>query len=310
MVWHPANVQAVSEAPSNSRLATGLRAVHRGQMWNWVRIAGFCLAGLATLMVAAAQTSPQDAKTNIASWYNELLSLEPPSWLNVPAVDDWFTGAGLLILIAAVGMIATPRRINTWRKAATLWWKTHELRWPITKRTSLALETHGKRLDYVASKLRLFCVSALDPASDALQSLSTERRVQLELRQPDMGPVLSEYRYLVNRPREQIHDLLDKMTDDYPFSEQVAARILKEYLAGYVRAIKLVMDSTDRKVLVKRADYAEWRIRHRELLRLRDELRKDKRLEAIETILGCTELPELRDHPAAAAPPLSGIEME
>ena len=109
-----------------------------------------------------------------------------------------------------------------------------------------------------------------------------------------MGPVLSEYRYLVNRPREQIHDLLDKMTDDYPFSEQEAARILKEYLAGYVRTIKLVMDLTDRKVLVKRADYAEWRIRHRELLRLRDELRKDKRLEAIETILGCTELPELR----------------
>lgn len=67
------------------------------------RVLGICLAGAATALIAAAQTSPEDATSNLAGWYELIAGTLPaPDWLANPIADQWGVWAGVAGLLTGV----------------------------------------------------------------------------------------------------------------------------------------------------------------------------------------------------------------
>jgi hypothetical protein len=74
---------------------------------------------------------------------------------------------------------------------------------------------HGSNKDnYGISRIRLFCDAALDPATDALQHLSSERFAQLEMTNPDIALIIADHRdiaiRLTKNPRDRLHSSFKK----------------------------------------------------------------------------------------------------
>ena len=64
-------------------------------------VALFVLGGIGTLVVAAAQTPVQEAKSNLSGWLTEIGFGQLPYWLTTLAADNWATLGGLTLLCAS-----------------------------------------------------------------------------------------------------------------------------------------------------------------------------------------------------------------
>jgi hypothetical protein len=69
---------------------------------------------VASLLIATAQTSPADATSNLAAWYELLPALSAPAWLANPSTDEWAVWIGVSSLfIGAALFISSLRRSPT-----------------------------------------------------------------------------------------------------------------------------------------------------------------------------------------------------
>lgn len=68
---------------------------------SWKMAALFVLGGIGTLVVAAAQTPVQEAKSNLSGWLTEIGFGQLPYSLTTLAADRWATLGGLALLIAS-----------------------------------------------------------------------------------------------------------------------------------------------------------------------------------------------------------------
>ena len=71
-----------------------------------------CFAGLGSVLIAAAQTNPKDAASNIAGWLKMLGVDHVPGFLASARADHWVTLVGILIVFLAGGLWLWTRRVS------------------------------------------------------------------------------------------------------------------------------------------------------------------------------------------------------
>jgi hypothetical protein len=68
------------------------------------------MGAIGAVLIAAAQTKPEDAQTNIAGWLRRLGIDRVPEPLSAAGADAWTTVAGLTLLVATAGLWGWARR--------------------------------------------------------------------------------------------------------------------------------------------------------------------------------------------------------
>lgn len=159
--------------------------------------------------------------------------------------------------------------------------------------------------EYTLGKIRWLCATCLDPASEALQQIKTERLLQLEATHPDVARVLDNYSTLIHGltglPSIRLHERLSIPAEvsAYMSPQDVSdvPKLLREYVMGYIHVIKLLMDlyPDNRRELLHQPNYEEWRVRHVELRKKIDELAGDSKLKGIYKEFRCMNWPIVKN---------------
>jgi hypothetical protein len=71
---------------------------------------GFLFAGAGTLLIAAAQTKPEDAASNIAGWLRVLGIDQAPMLFSSQSADAWATLLGGVLIVLAIVLFALRKR--------------------------------------------------------------------------------------------------------------------------------------------------------------------------------------------------------
>jgi hypothetical protein len=170
------------------------------------------------------------------------------------------------------------------------------------KTTPFGVRFDPDQSSYAVSRLRMLCLTALDPACDALNEIINGRLAQLKLAHPETTVIFNRFIRIAGRlteyPSRTLHLLFKEHGNNSNIlKEPEVARWVRAYLDGYNEAVSLMLEAYagEKRELVRREDYNEWRSRHARLKEKLEEMSHEKRLRDTHLIVSCVKITEIKE---------------